>query len=77
MLKELLANIVKPIVDFPEEVQVTAVEGQSVCIYELKVNLKDFGKVVGKHGKNADAIRTLLNAVAAKAGKRAVLEIIE
>jgi predicted RNA-binding protein YlqC (UPF0109 family) len=77
MLKELLENIVKHIVDNPDEVKITEIEGEAVCIYELRVSAGDFGKVIGKHGQNANSIRTILNAVAAKGGKRAVLEIIE
>jgi len=77
MLKEFLENIVKPIVDKPDEVRITEVEGEAVCIYELRVGAGDYGKIIGKHGQNANAIRTILNAVAAKGGKRAILEIIE
>ena len=77
MLKELLENLVKPIVDNPDEVKINEIEGKAVCIYELRVSAGDFGKVIGKHGQNANSIRTILNAVAAKDGKRAVLEIIE
>ena len=77
MLKEFLENIVKPIVDKPDEVRITEIEGESVCIYELRVGAGDYGKIIGKHGKNITSIRTILNAVAAKGGKRAVLEIIE
>ncbi len=77
MLKEFLENIVKPIVDKPDEIKITEIDGQSVCIYELQVGAGDFGKVLGKHGKNINAMRILLSAVAAKAGKRALLEIIE
>ncbi len=76
-MKEFLETIIKPIVDKPDEVIITEVEGDSVSIYELRVGTGDLGKVIGKHGKNAQAIRTLLNAVSAKAGKRALLEIIE
>jgi len=77
MLKELLENLVKPLVDKPDEVRITEVEGKSVCIYEVRVGAGDYGKMIGKHGQNANAIRTILNAVSAKAGKRGVLEIIE
>ena len=77
MLKEFLENIIKPIVDKPDEVSITEIEGEAVCIYELRVGTGDFGKVIGKHGQNANAIRTILNAVSSKNGKRGVLEIIE
>ncbi|MCK5033362.1 MAG: KH domain-containing protein [Calditrichia bacterium] len=77
MLKEFLEHIVKPIVDKPDEIKITEVDGEAVCIYELRVGEGDFGKVLGKHGKNVNALRTLLNAVASKSGKRAILELIE
>ncbi len=77
MLKNFLENIIKPIVDKPEQVSITEVEGESVCIYKLRVAAGDYGKVIGKHGQNIMAIRTILGAVSAKAGKRGVLEILE
>lgn len=77
MLKDFLENIIKPIVDKPDEVRINEIEGQSVCIYELQVGEGDYGKIIGKHGQNANAIRTILGAASAKIGKRAVLEILE
>ena len=77
MVKEFLEKIVKTIVDNPDKVEITEIEGESVCIYELRVGTGDFGKIIGKHGQNANAIRTILNAVSAKTGKRGVLEILE
>ena len=77
MIIEFLENLIKPIVDKPDEVNITEIKGESVCIYELRVNARDFGKVIGKHGQNAKAIRTILSAVSGKGGKRGVLEIIE
>ena len=77
MLKEFLETIVKPIVDKPDEVKVTEVEGESVCIYQLYVGSGDYGKIIGKNGQNINALRTILNAASAKTGKRAVLEIVE
>jgi len=77
MLKQFLENIIVPIVDKPDEVNITEVDGESVCIYELRINKGDFGKVLGKNGKNVQSIRTLLSAVAAKNGKRAYLEVVE
>jgi predicted RNA-binding protein YlqC (UPF0109 family) len=77
MLKEFLENIIKPIVDKPNQVKITEVNGETVCIYELRVGSGDHGKVIGKHGQNAHSIRTLLGAVAAKINKRAILEIID
>ncbi len=77
MLKDFLEHLIKPIVDKPEEIKITEIEGEAVCIYELRVGRGDYGKIIGKHGQNADAIRTILTAVSSKAGKRGVLEIIE
>lgn len=75
--REFLAYLVKHLVDKPDEVQVKEVQGKHVIIYELKVAKGDMGKVIGKRGQNAGAIRLLLNAVAAKEKKRAIMEIIE
>lgn len=77
-MNQLLEDIVKAIVDKPDDVKVTLVEGDSTEIYELTVGDGDLGKVIGKKGRNVNAIRTLLSASNAKeGGKRAILEIIE
>lgn len=77
MLKEVLENLVKAIVDKPDEVRIIEIKGQSICIYELRVNAGDFGKIIGKHGQNAQAIRTIISSISAKAGKRVMIEILE
>ena len=77
-MKDLLVDIVKAIVDNPDEVSIDVTESENTMIYELRVGDGDVGKVIGKHGKNVGAIRTLLSAATAKeGGKRAILEIIE
>ena len=76
-LKELIEYIAKLLVDYPEEVEVYEVEGERTTILELKVAEEDLGKVIGKSGRTARAMRTILNASATKLNKRAVLEIIE
>ena len=76
-MKDLIAYIAKALVDKPEEVVVTEIEGQQTSVIELKVAKEDLGKVIGKHGRTALAIRTILNAVSTKMKKRSVLEIIE
>ena len=77
-MKDLLIEIVKSIVDLPDEVTIDITESENTLIYELRVGDGDVGKVIGKHGKNVGAIRTLLSAATAKeGGKRAILEIIE
>ncbi len=76
-MKDLILMIAKSLVDKPEEVDLTEVEGEKTTVYELRVAKEDLGKVIGKQGKTARAMRVLLNATATKLKKRAVLEIIE
>lgn len=76
-MKDFLEIMVKHLVDKPDEVKVNEIDGERTVVYELRVGQGDMGKVIGKHGKTAKSIRTLLTAAAAKAGKRAVLEILE
>ena len=76
-MKDLIAYIAKALVDKPEEVVVTEIRGQQTSVIELKVAKEDLGKVIGKHGRNALAIRTILSAASAKINKRSVLEILE
>jgi predicted RNA-binding protein YlqC (UPF0109 family) len=77
MEKDLVEYIVKSLVDDPASVEVNMVEGEKSTILELKVATDDIGKVIGKHGRIAKAIRTILLASTAKDGKRAVLEILD
>ncbi|MCF7911772.1 MAG: KH domain-containing protein [Candidatus Cloacimonetes bacterium] len=76
-MKELIEFIVKALVDDPGTIEVTEVAGDKVTIFELRADKADIGKIIGKKGRTAGAIRTILNAVSARQGKRAVLEIIE
>lgn len=76
-MKELIEYIVKALVDDPSTIEVTEVAGDKVTIFELRADKSDIGKIIGKKGRTAGAIRTILNAVSARQGKRAVLEIIE
>jgi len=76
-LKELIEFIAKALVDDPDAVEVEAVEGEKTVIIELSVGDGDLGKVIGKDGRTARALRTLLAASSAKHSKRAVLEILE
>lgn len=76
-MKEFIEYIVKNLVDNPDEVNVVEVEGSRTTVYELRVGEGDLGKVIGKEGKTAKSIRTILSAAAARQGKRAVLEILE
>lgn len=77
MEKDLVEYIVKSLVDFPDDVAVNVVEGEKSTILELKVATEDIGKVIGKQGRIAKAIRTILSATATKGGKRVVLEILD
>jgi predicted RNA-binding protein YlqC (UPF0109 family) len=76
-IKEFVEYLVKLIVDNLEEVKVVEKSGEQTIVFEIRVSKQDFGKIIGKHGKNIQAIRTLVNAVSAKAGKRATIEVIE
>lgn len=76
-MKALVEYIAKSLVDHPEEVQVNEVEGEQVSVLELKVAKDDLGKVIGRQGRTARAMRTILGAASIRANKRAVLEILE
>ena len=77
MEKELVEFMVKSLVDVPEEVSVNVIEGEKSTILELRVAQEDVGKVIGKQGRIAKAIRTILSASATKDGTRATLEILD
>ena len=76
-LKEMVECVAKRLVDNPDAVYVAETEGERTVVIELKVDPKDLGKVIGRQGRTAKALRTLLSAAATKMGKRAVFEIIE
>jgi uncharacterized protein len=76
-MKELITYIAKALVDNPDAVEVSEVEGEQTSVLELKVAKEDLGKVIGKQGRTARAMRTILSAASTKIRKRAVLEIIE
>lgn len=76
-MKDLLIEISKALVDSPEEVQVNETVTETTVVYELAVSKPDMGKIIGKEGRIAKAIRTIMKAAAAKQHKRAVLEIVE
>ena len=77
-MKELLTEMIKAIVDKPDEVDISLTESENTNIFELRLGDGDVGKVIGKKGKNVMALRTILSAATAKAGgKRSILEIIE
>jgi predicted RNA-binding protein YlqC (UPF0109 family) len=76
-MKELVRFIAEALVDQPDEVEVREVEGEKTTVLELKVAEADLGKVIGRQGRTARAMRTIVNAAATKLKKRAVLEILE
>jgi predicted RNA-binding protein YlqC (UPF0109 family) len=77
MEKDLIEYIAKSLVDDASQVEVNVIEGEKSTILELKVASEDIGKVIGKHGRIAKAIRTVLQAATAKTGKHTVLEILD
>lgn len=76
-MKELIEYIAKALVDNPDAVKVTEIEGEKTSVIELSVAKEDLGKVIGKQGRTARSLRTILSAASTKNNKRAVLEIIE
>ncbi|MGE3608186.1 MAG: KH domain-containing protein [Bacteriovoracaceae bacterium] len=76
-LKTLIEFVSKSLVDMPDRVEVNEIEGEQTTVIELKVDKSDLGKVIGKQGRTARALRTILNAASTKLRKRSVLEIIE
>jgi uncharacterized protein len=76
-LKDLIETVSRALVDIPEAVHVNEVMGEQTTVIELKVDKSDLGKVIGKQGRTARALRTILNAASTKLKKRSVLEIVE
>jgi predicted RNA-binding protein YlqC (UPF0109 family) len=76
-MKDLVEAMARALVDSPEDVSVKEVEGERTTVFELRVATTDLGKVIGKQGKTARAMRTILGAAGTKIGKRCVLEILE
>ena len=76
-MKNLLAEIAKQLVDFPDQVRVNEIDGGHTLVLELSVAKQDIGKIIGRKGRNIGAIRTVMNAASAKIHKRSVVEILE
>ena len=76
-MEELIATIARALVDQPDQVSVNEIKGSHSSVLELKVAKSDMGKIIGKHGRTAQAIRTILSAASGKTGARYVLEILE
>ena len=76
-MKELIEVMAKALVEYPEQVSVTEIAGEQASVLELRTAKEDLGKIIGKRGRNARALRTILNAASTKLRKRVVLEIVE
>jgi uncharacterized protein len=76
-MTEFILNIVRALVDHPDEVRLTMLDGERTVAFELRCNNDDLGKVIGKSGKTVGAIRTLISTLAARQNRRAILEVIE
>ena len=76
-MKDLVKYLAQALVDSPDDVSVSEIEGEQTSVIELRVAKDDLGKIIGKHGRTAQSIRTILSAASAKKRKRAVLEIVE
>ena len=76
-MKELLEYIAKSLVDFPDDVSVTEVEGEESTVLELRVNDSDMGKVIGKQGRIAKSIRAVIKAASGKENKKVIVEIVQ
>ena len=76
-MKDLILTIVRAMVDHPDRVSVSEINGDQMTVFELNVAKEDLGEVIGKQGQNAKAIRTILNAASSRERRRSVLEIID
>jgi hypothetical protein len=76
-MQELIEYVVKTLVDHPEEIRISVIEGERTIVFELRCHPDDVGKVIGKSGKTVGAIRVLLSTVAARQNRRAMLEVVE
>ena len=76
-MKELIEYVVKTLIDHPDDLRITEIEGERTIVFELRCHPEDVGKVIGKSGKTVGAIRSLLSTVAARQNKRAMLEVVE
>ncbi len=77
MMKDLLEYLARALVDNPDDVRIEVIEGERSVILQLKVNPEDIGKVIGKQGRIAQALRTVVKAAATKQGKNAIVEILD
>ena len=76
-MKQVLETIARSLVDSPSDVQITEIDGDKTIVFELRCNAKDVGKIIGKSGKTVGAMRTILNSMASKQGRKAMLEVVD
>ena len=76
-MKDLLTYLIEKLVDHPDDIKINEVAGEHTHIFELRVHQEDLGKIIGKQGRTAKAVRTILNAASVKENKRAILEILD
>jgi len=76
-MREFVEQILRALADHPEDIRLAELAGEHVTVFELRCHAEDIGKLIGKSGRTVSAVRTLLGAVAAKNGRRAMLEIVE
>ena len=76
-MKDFVLNIVRALVDHPEAIRITELAGDRLTVFELRCSAEDVGKLIGKNGRTVGAVRTLLGTIAARQGRRAMLEIVE
>ncbi len=76
-MKAIIESIAKSLVDAPNEVRITEIDGEKTIIFELRCNAKDVGKIIGKSGKTVGAMRAIINSMAAKQGRKAMLEVVD
>lgn len=76
-MKDILESIIKSLVDAPNEVKIAELQGDKTIIFELRCNPKDIGKIIGKSGKTVGAMRVLLNSIASRQGRKAILEVVD
>jgi len=76
-MKQVIETIAKALVDAPNEVKITELDGEKTLIFELRCNPQDVGKIIGKSGKTVGAIRTIISSMAAKQGRKALLEVVD
>lgn len=74
---DYVLGILRPLVDHPDEIRITTLDGEKTLLMELRCNSQDIGKIIGKNGKTIGSVRTLISTLAARSGRRALIEVVE